>query len=61
MWARGVPGVTYCRDIADIHEALIYLGNDGRRRIRLAEQLDDDVLDTEPWRVGHRPCVPGSA
>ncbi|WP_405594186.1 hypothetical protein OG741_01240 [Streptomyces sp. NBC_01410] len=53
--------MTYCRDIADIHEALIYLGNDGRRRIRLAEQLDDDVLDTEPWRVGHRPCVPGSA
>ncbi|MFF4291502.1 hypothetical protein ACFY0R_40410, partial [Streptomyces sp. NPDC001633] len=21
-WASGVPGVTYCRDIADIHDAL---------------------------------------
>jgi hypothetical protein len=23
LWARDVPGVTYCRDIADIHTALI--------------------------------------
>ncbi|MFF0108682.1 hypothetical protein [Streptomyces hirsutus] len=47
-WARGVPGVTYCRDIAEIHAVLIELAQEGRRRIRLAEQLDDDVLDKEP-------------
>ena len=56
-WARGVPGVTYRRDIADIHDALIYLGQEGRRRIRLAEELGDDVLDTEPWRVGPRLVI----
>ncbi|GAA2621967.1 hypothetical protein [Streptomyces tubercidicus] len=31
-WARGVPGVTYCRDIAEIHDALIHLAQEGRRR-----------------------------
>ncbi|MFF5393355.1 helicase HerA domain-containing protein [Streptomyces sp. NPDC013012] len=46
-WARGVPGVTYCRDIAEIHDALI----------RLAEQLADDVLAREPWRVGPRLVI----
>ncbi|WP_142211926.1 hypothetical protein [Streptomyces sp. SLBN-118] len=51
-----MPGVTYCRDITDIHEALIY-GNEGRRCIRLAEQLDDDVLDIESWRVGPRLMI----
>jgi Helicase HerA, central domain len=56
-WARGVPGVTYCRDIAEIHDALIYLGHEGRRRIRLAEQLGDDVLDNEPERVGPRLVI----
>lgn len=53
-WARGVPGVTYCRDIAEIHDALIHLVQEGRRRIRLAEQLGDDVLEKEPWRIGPR-------
>ncbi|MFF3706763.1 helicase HerA domain-containing protein [Streptomyces phaeochromogenes] len=24
-WACGVPGVTYCRDVAEIHDALIHL------------------------------------
>ncbi|MGP4004410.1 hypothetical protein [Streptomyces sp. 8N706] len=28
-----------------------------RRRIRLAEQLGDDVLDREPWRVGPRLVI----
>ncbi|MEU0523074.1 helicase HerA domain-containing protein [Streptomyces niveus] len=51
-WARGVPGVTYCRDIADILQALLDLVQEGRRRIRLAEQLGDDALEREPWRVG---------
>ncbi|MEU7088125.1 helicase HerA domain-containing protein [Streptomyces achromogenes] len=56
-WARGVPGVTYCRDIAEIHDALIRLAQEGRHRIRLAEQLADDVLEREPWRVGPRLVI----
>ncbi|WP_069772168.1 helicase HerA domain-containing protein [Streptomyces sp. LUP30] len=56
-WARGVPGLTYCRDIAEIHDALIHLAQEGRRRIRLAEQLGDDVLEREPWRVGPRLVI----
>ncbi|MGW1974240.1 helicase HerA domain-containing protein [Streptomyces sp. NPDC001889] len=56
-WARGVPGVTYCRDIADIHDALIQLAQEGRRRLALAEQFEDDVLEREPWRVGPRLVI----
>ncbi|MFD4833293.1 helicase HerA domain-containing protein [Streptomyces uncialis] len=56
-WARGVPGVTYCRDIADIHDALIQLAREGRHRLALAEQFEDDVLEREPWRVGPRPVI----
>ncbi|MFI6530713.1 helicase HerA domain-containing protein [Streptomyces uncialis] len=56
-WARGVPGVAYCRDIADIHDALIQLAREGRRRLALAEQLADDVLEREPWRVGPRLVI----
>ncbi|WP_435609594.1 helicase HerA domain-containing protein [Streptomyces sp. C10-9-1] len=56
-WARGVPGVTYCRDIAEIHDALIWLAQEGRRRLSLAEQLADDVLEREPWRVGPRLVI----
>ncbi|MFL4910756.1 helicase HerA domain-containing protein [Streptomyces sp. MMS24-I2-30] len=56
-WARGVPGVTYCRDIGEIHDALIGLAQEGRRRLVLAEQLDDDVLEREPWRVGPRLVI----
>ena len=56
-WARGLPGVTYCRDIADIHDALIHLGQEGRRRIRIAERLGDDALDIEPGRVGPRLVI----
>ncbi|MFJ5877416.1 pRL2-11 [Streptomyces sp. S1] len=56
-WARGIPGVTYCRDIADIHDALLHLGAEGRRRIRLAEELGDDVLAENPERVGPRNVI----
>ncbi|MFD8396648.1 hypothetical protein ACFV2N_47755 [Streptomyces sp. NPDC059680] len=45
-WARGMPGVTYC---ADIHDALVQLGMEGRRRRRVADQLgidaDPDAID----------------
>ncbi|WP_327169971.1 helicase HerA domain-containing protein [Streptomyces subrutilus] len=56
-WARGVPGVTYCRDIAEIHDALVRLAQEGRRRLALAEELADDVLEREPWRVGPRIVI----
>ncbi|MFB7512894.1 helicase HerA domain-containing protein [Streptomyces sp. NPDC056144] len=56
-WARGVPGVNYCRDIADIHDALLRLGGEGHRRIRLAEELGDDVLASDPGRVGPRLVI----
>ncbi|MFI8515393.1 pRL2-11 [Streptomyces sp. NPDC085460] len=56
-WARGIPGVNYCRDITDIHDALIALGAEGHRRIRLAEQLGDDVLASDPDRVGPRNVI----
>ncbi|QKZ18586.1 pRL2-11 [Streptomyces chartreusis] len=44
-WARGIPGVTYCADIADIHDALIELGMEGRRRVRVADELGIDAVD----------------
>ncbi|MGK5543373.1 helicase HerA domain-containing protein [Streptomyces sp. URMC 127] len=53
-WARGVPGVTYCRDIAEIHDALIELGVEGRRRMLLAEQLGEDA---DPAAVGPRLAI----
>ncbi|WP_367141233.1 MULTISPECIES: helicase HerA domain-containing protein [Streptomyces] len=53
-WARGVPGVTYCRDIAEIHDALIDLGIEGRRRMHLAEQLGEDA---DPAAVGPRLAI----
>ncbi|MFE0778793.1 helicase HerA domain-containing protein [Streptomyces sp. NPDC058861] len=31
-WARGLPNVLYCRDISDIHEALVRMGQEGHRR-----------------------------
>ncbi|MFG2197176.1 hypothetical protein [Streptomyces sp. NPDC048639] len=54
QWARGVPGVTYCRDIADIHQALIRLGAEGHRRIRLADDLDEDA---DPTAIGPRLAI----
>ncbi|MEU5430782.1 pRL2-11 [Streptomyces olivoreticuli] len=54
QWARGVKNVTYCRDIEDIHEALIYLGAEGRRRIYAAEKLGDDA---DPSAVGPRMVI----
>ncbi|MET9656757.1 hypothetical protein [Streptomyces sp. NPDC006510] len=43
-WASGVPGVTYCRDIADIHNALVGLRAELQRRLHLMNQ-DGDVDD----------------
>ncbi|MFJ2722949.1 helicase HerA domain-containing protein [Streptomyces sp. NPDC087437] len=49
-WASGLPGVTYCRDIADIHDQLIALGMEGRRRTRVADELG---IDADPKAIGH--------
>ncbi|MGW5067150.1 hypothetical protein ACWEQJ_13685 [Streptomyces cyaneofuscatus] len=40
-WATGIPGVTYCRDIADIHNALMGLRAELQRRLHLINQGDD--------------------
>lgn len=50
-WARGLPGVTYCADIADIHDQLIALGMEGRRRTRVADELG---IDADPKAIGPR-------
>ncbi|MFH9426271.1 pRL2-11 [Streptomyces sp. NPDC017529] len=50
-WASGLPGVTYCRDIADIHDQLIALGTEGRRRTRVADDLG---IGADPKAIGPR-------
>ncbi|MEU5902336.1 helicase HerA domain-containing protein [Streptomyces venezuelae] len=53
-WASGLPGVTYCRDIADIHDELIALGMEGRRRTRVADDLG---IDANPKAIGPRILI----
>ncbi|MFD9435928.1 helicase HerA domain-containing protein [Streptomyces sp. NPDC060002] len=53
-WARGIPAVTYCADIADIHDALVQLGMEGRRRVRLAEKLG---IGADPNAIGPRLLI----
>ncbi|MFF3632165.1 pRL2-11 [Streptomyces sp. NPDC002164] len=53
-WASGLPGVTYCRDIADIHDQLIALGMEGRRRTRVADDLG---IDADPKAIGPRLLI----
>ncbi|MFB7918026.1 helicase HerA domain-containing protein [Streptomyces sp. NPDC056061] len=53
-WASGLPGVTYCRDIADIHDQLIALGMEGRRRTRVADELG---IDADPKAIGPRLLI----
>lgn len=53
-WARGIPGVTYCADIADIHDALVQLGWEGRRRTRVADELG---IDADPDAIGPRLLI----
>ncbi|WP_199550309.1 pRL2-11 [Streptomyces sp. N35] len=54
QWARGVPNTKYCRDIEDIHDALVALGVEGRRRILAAEELGDDA---DPAAIGPRIVI----
>ncbi|MFD3663949.1 helicase HerA domain-containing protein [Streptomyces sp. NPDC058659] len=53
-WARGVPNVTYCADIADIHDQLIALGMEGRRRTRVADELG---IGADPKAIGPRLLI----
>ncbi|MEU1050645.1 DUF87 domain-containing protein [Streptomyces sp. NPDC005897] len=54
LWARGIPAVTYCADIADIHDALVQLGWEGRRRVRVADELG---IDADPDAIGPRLLI----
>ncbi|MQT05135.1 pRL2-11, partial [Streptomyces jumonjinensis] len=49
-----IGGVTYCRDIADIHDALVELGMEGRRRVRVA---DERGIDPDPDAIGPRLLI----
>ncbi|WP_030592958.1 hypothetical protein [Streptomyces anulatus] len=40
-WASGLPGVTYCRDTADIHDALTGLQAELQHRLALIDQHGD--------------------
>lgn len=52
-WARGLDAVHYCRDIEDIHAALVALGQEGHRRNKI---VDDWNGEGEP-DVGPRLII----
>lgn len=48
-WSRGLPNVAYCRDIEDIHDALVTLGKEGHRRNIVVDDWEgDDEPDVGP-------------
>ncbi|MFI0264974.1 helicase HerA domain-containing protein [Streptomyces sp. NPDC017056] len=53
-WASELPRVAYCHNIADIHNQLIALGMEGRRRTRLADDLG---IDADPKAIGPRLLI----
>ncbi|MFI1018222.1 pRL2-11 [Streptomyces sp. NPDC020965] len=53
-WAHGIDGVTYCRDIADIHDQLIELGQTGRLRTCIADELG---IGADPHAIGPRLLI----
>lgn len=51
-WARGLPNVAYFRDVADIHDALISLGEEGHRRNLIVDDWEgEDDPDVGPRLV----------
>lgn len=56
-WARGLPNVRYCRDIAEIHEALLWLGAETDKRNRIADEGADIDGNTDHVDVGPRIIV----
>lgn len=53
-WVRGLQGVGYFREIEDIHDALIALGEEGERRNRIVDEWDGDDKDAP---VGPRQAI----
>jgi Helicase HerA, central domain len=47
-WAKGLEGVTYCRDVAEIHRALCELAAEAMERNVLADQYGED--QEPPWQ-----------
>jgi Helicase HerA, central domain len=41
-WCRGIPGVTYLRDVEAIHHALVALGAEGERRNQVVDEHQGD-------------------
>jgi hypothetical protein len=56
-WARGLPNVRYCRDIGDIHDALLWVGVEIDRRNRVADDGADINGDTDGVYVGPRMII----
>jgi hypothetical protein len=54
-WARGLEGITYAKDICDIHALLIELAEMARKR-NFDTDLDDDT-DTEDINAGNRQLI----
>lgn len=53
-WCRGLPSVDYCRDIADIHDALVALGAEGHRRNIVVDEWEGGEGDAP---VGPRRAI----
>lgn len=53
-WARGLPQVQYARDVAEVHDALVALGEEGHRRNLIVDQWEGEEGE-EP--VGPRMVV----
>jgi hypothetical protein len=56
-WARGLPNVRYCRDIAEIHDALLWLQVELDRRNKLADEGADAEGNTDHVDIGPRIVV----
>jgi hypothetical protein len=56
-WARGLPNVRYCRDVAQIHDALIWLSGEVDRRNRAADDGADEDGATDHVDIGPRLVV----
>jgi hypothetical protein len=56
-WARGLPNVRYCRDIIEIHDALLWLSAEVDRRNKLADEGSDTDGNTDHVDVGPRIVV----
>lgn len=53
-WVRGLSGVGYYREIEDIHDALIALGQEGERRNLIVDEWEGDEKDAP---VGQREVI----